>query len=389
MMRAIVEGEPLALTGAFADSMSYCLGCYACETACPAGVDYSALFEAARDAVEQAHPNRLKQFFLRHIFPSHSRLKALARILRLSQRTGILRYLQRSSWFKTLAPRLHTLLPFAPSISAQFSDESIAPIESPLNARRYRVSFLKGCIMNVAFADINRHSVDVLRANGCEVYTPKAQQCCGSLHAHNGDLATARKLAIHNIRAFDQALPLETTDAIVVNAAGCGALMKEYDHLLKDDPFWREKARLFSQKVKDISEFLAHIERVSPSHPVPAIATYHDACHLAHAQGITQEPRQLLEQIPELTLVPLPESTWCCGSAGIYNILNPETSLQLLARKMRHIQQTGASLVITGNPGCILQIQAGSVLFGPSPLTVKHPISVLHQAYFGQSATPR
>jgi glycolate oxidase iron-sulfur subunit len=386
MMRSIADGK-LDLEGDFSDSMGFCLGCYACETACPAGVDYSALFEAARSAVDTEAERRgdlprLKRPVLRGLFTSQRRLKALAKLLRFGERSGLQRFGVRSGLLGRLAPRLAALEPLAPSVSPVPSDRLIAEVERPAGGVTYRVQLLTGCVMNVAFADVNRQTADLLLAVGCEVHRAPAQECCGSLHGHNGDLETARALARTNIAAFDAALPLDDTDAIVVNAAGCGAFMKDYGHLLAADPVWAERAKAFALKVRDVSEFLYSVERPAPRHAVAVVATYHDACHLVHAQGISEGPRALLAEVPGLTLVPLPDATTCCGSAGIYNVLQPEASMEFLRWKMENVAQTGAALVVTGNPGCALQIAQGARLYGP-PVEVLHPVTVLHRAWIG------
>jgi len=386
MMRAAADGR-LELAGDFSDSMGFCLGCYACETACPAGVDYSALFEAARAAVDDDAERRgtlprFKRPLLRGLFLRKGRLKALARTIRLAEKSGLRRFGVRSGLLKKMAPRLAALEPMAPPISPVPSDRLIAAVERPAGDVKYRVQLLTGCVMNVSFADVNRQTADLLLAVGCEVHRAPAQECCGSLHGHNGDLETARRLARTNVAAFDAALPLAETDAIVVNAAGCGAFMKDYGHLLAADPLWAERAALFAAKVKDVSEFLATVERPTPKGRVDAVATYHDACHLVHAQGISEAPRALLAEVPGLTLVPLPDATTCCGSAGIYNVLQPEASAELLGWKMENVAKTGARMVITGNPGCALQIAAGARRLGPD-VEVLHPVTVLHRAWLG------
>jgi glycolate oxidase iron-sulfur subunit len=387
MMRAIADGR-LEMDASFEDSMGFCLGCYACETACPAGVDYSALFESARDAIEkqrseQGKPSFIKKLLLRRIFPYPRRLKMLARLLRLGRRTGIQGAVMRTGLLRRFAPQLAELEPLAPTISPKFSDQIIDEVEQPEDETRHRVALLTGCVMNVAFADINRKTADVLLANGCEVHRPPRQTCCGSLHGHNGDLDTARELARRNIAAFEEALPLAQLDAIVVNAAGCGAFMKEYGHVLADDAEWAERAATFSARVRDVSEYLWTIERRAPAHPVALSATYHDACHLIHGQRVVDQPRGLMAEIPGLALRPMGDVGRCCGSAGIYNILQPEAAMELCRMKMDAVRETGAEVVITGNPGCAIQIADGARRFGPE-VTVLHPVEVIHRAYFGE-----
>jgi glycolate oxidase iron-sulfur subunit len=237
------------------------------------------------------------------------------------------------------------------------------------------VALLTGCVQDIAYSNVNRDTVDVLLANGCEVVTPRTQVCCGSLMGHNGELRLARRLALQNLDAF----PIESIDAIIVNSAGCGSFMKRYGDLLPDDP----RARIWDEKVYDIHEWLVKIGLTLPRSDAPRAAlrvTYHEACHLVHGQKISQQPRELLRTIPGVELVELPEATWCCGSAGVYNITQPEMSMALLERKMKHIAATGAQVVATGNPGCIGQIRYGAQKFGLK-LEVAHPITLLARAY--------
>ncbi|MEI9895709.1 MAG: (Fe-S)-binding protein, partial [Chthoniobacter sp.] len=242
---------------------------------------------------------------------------------------------------------------------------------------------LTGCVQDLVYPHVNRDTVDVLLANGCEVVTPGAQYCCGSLHAHNGELTLARAMARKNIDDMERAAgSLEKLDAIITNAAGCGSHLKHYDDLLEHDPQYAERARLWSRKLKDIHEWLVQIGITPPpaESAAPLTATYHEACHLCHGQKITQQPRAVLKGIPGLKLVELPESTWCCGSAGIYNITQPEMSHQLLQRKLDHIEKTGAKIVATANPGCSVQLEAGARESEQS-LEIVHPITLLARAY--------
>jgi glycolate oxidase iron-sulfur subunit len=242
------------------------------------------------------------------------------------------------------------------------------------------VGMIPGCVQSLVFPDVNRDTVDCLLANGCEVFTPRGFACCGSLHGHNGDLETATALARRNIDLFQR----ETLDAIVINAAGCGSHLRHYDRLLAADPQYAERAREWSRKARDISEFLVEIGFRKPSgipHPASSVRlTYHEACHLCHGQKVSRQPREVLSAIPGVEPVELSEATWCCGSAGIYNITQPDMSKQLLERKMKNIRATGASVVASGNPGCTIQLQAGARQFGPE-IRVVHPVSLLAEAY--------
>ena len=244
-----------------------------------------------------------------------------------------------------------------------------------MDETKYKTAFLTGCLMNVMFADINKDTVDVLTACGCEVISPKNQVCCGSLHAHNGDFETAKKLAKKNLEIFGK----YNFDFLISNSAGCGAFMKEYGHVLKDDPKYAKAAEKFSDKVKDISEFITSIHPDIFNNIVDEEVTYHDACHLAHSQKIVKEPREMLNFIPGLKNKPLEESTWCCGSAGIYNIVRYEDSMKILERKMTNIKNTKAKIVLTGNPGCISQIKYGAEKFDVD-VEVLHPVSILKKS---------
>jgi glycolate oxidase iron-sulfur subunit len=254
---------------------------------------------------------------------------------------------------------------------------------------RRRVGMLTGCVQDLVYPHVNRDTVDVLLANGCEVLTPGAQHCCGSLHAHNGEVGLARVMARKNIEAMEQAAGgLENLDAIITNAAGCGSHLKHYDELLADDPRYARRARVWSEKLRDIHEWLVEIG-ITPPQPRKAEAatacgekpvTYHEACHLCHGQKISRAPREVLQKIPGLRLVEMPEATWCCGSAGIYNITQPEMSRELLRRKLANITRTGAATVASGNPGCSVQLEAGARESG-APFEVVHPITLLARAY--------
>jgi glycolate oxidase iron-sulfur subunit len=391
LMRNVAEGH-LEVTRAFGEEMYFCLGCLACETACPAGVNYALMFEEARADIEQAgvlrYPQRdlVRAVALRFIFAHPLVLRALGRVLRWYQVSG-LEWLVRTLRLTALLPRdLRELEPLTPRVRADFSDALIGAVESP-DKPRHRVGMLTGCVQDLIYSHVNRDTVDVLLANGCEVITPGAQHCCGSLHAHNGELTLARAMARKNIDAMEQAAgPLENLDAIITNAAGCGSHLKHYDELLADDPHYAERARRWSEKLQDIHEWLAKIGMVAPRESAAKkeaereAVTYHEACHLCHGQKITQQPRAVLERIPGLRLVELPEATWCCGSAGIYNITQPEMSHALLRRKLDNIAKTGAKVVATANPGCSVQLEAGARETGQA-LEIVHPITLLARAY--------
>jgi glycolate oxidase iron-sulfur subunit len=274
---------------------------------------------------------------------------------------------------------MHSLEGLTPSISKSFSSNELPLVLPPLGKHRFRVGFLTGCIMDVAFSDVNLDTVEVLRYHGCEVVIPRSQECCGSLHAHNGDRQTARRLAELNIAAFDD----ESLDAIVMNSSGCGAFMKEYGHLFADSPALAAKALRLSSKIKDITEFLDETGFFPTDVPNTAIAgkrvSYHDACHLVHTQKISSQPRRLIRKVRGITFHELPESTWCCGSAGIYNILRHEDSMKLLDRKIANIHSVAPEILVTGNPGCLLQIQHG-LRPGLQNVEVMHTATFLRHA---------
>jgi glycolate oxidase iron-sulfur subunit len=385
LMRAIAD-DRLEATKAFADEMYFCLGCLACMTACPAGVNYAELFEHARAEAERVgvlnNPRRnlIRGFTLRWLFMDLSRLQLLGRVMRLCQQLGIQTFIRRSGILKVLPKRLRELEAMTPQIQPKFSAELISPITPAHGTRRHRVAMLTGCAQDLIFSDVNRDTVEVLARNGCEVVTPPEQLCCGSLHAHNGEWALAQDLARKNIDQF----PPEQFDAIITNAAGCGSHLKHYSHLLHDDARYVKRAELWDAKVKDIHEWLAHIGIEAPrtNGTAPLSVTYHEACHLCHGQKITAQPRQVLRAIGNVKLTELPESMWCCGSAGVYNITQPEMANELLERKVKHIQSTGAQIVATGNPGCMLQVMNGCRSAGIN-VRIAHPVTLLAEAYRG------
>jgi glycolate oxidase iron-sulfur subunit len=382
LMRAIADGR-LDTTRTFGEEMYFCLGCLACVTACPAGVNYAELFEHARAEVESSGvlrtPRRtwLRAFAINWLFATVNRLQVAGLVLRLYQQLGVQTLVRRSGVLKLLPSRLQQLEAITPTIQPQFSAELINSATSPCGLKRYRVAMLTGCAQDLVFSDVNRDTVDVLARNGCEVITPPQQWCCGSLHAHNGEWNLAQGLARKQIDQF----PPEQFDAIISNAGGCGSHLKHYHKLLADDPLYSERAKLWDGKVKDIHEWLETIGIELPPRGQPdRVVTYHESCHLAHGQKITLQPRRLLAAIPGLKLVELPESSWCCGSAGIYNLIQPEMAGELLNRKLRHIRSTGATIVATGNPGCLLQLINGARSQGLR-LRVVHPITLLAEAY--------
>ncbi len=389
LMRAIAD-EEIDISKSFGDEMYYCLGCLACQTACPAGVDYAHLFEVARSEAEtsgvMSNPQRnlAHSLLLRGLFTRPRLLRFVGRLMWFYRASGIQAIFRNLQLNRLLPRRLQDLESQTPVVQARFSHQLIRPIETPpTNTARHRVGLLTGCVQDLVLPNVNRDTAEVLLANGCEVHTPAVQSCCGSLHGHNGEMDTARELARRQIDQFD----VDKLDAIITNAAGCGSHLKTYGRLLADDPAYADRARTWDRKLKDIHEWLAEIGFRPPTTELPsAKTTYHDACHLCHGQAITRQPREVLAAIPGLEMVELPESTWCCGSAGVYNITQPETSADLKKRKVDHILSTDATVVATANPGCHLQIAHGLRQAG-SQADVVHPISLLASAYRAEATT--
>ncbi len=382
LMRGIADGE-LEATRAFGEEMYFCLGCLACMTACPAGVNYAELFEHARAEVEQSgalqSPRRdlIRAFLLRGLFMDLNRLELAGRALRFYQQTGMQSLVRKTGVLNLLPQRLRELDAMTPDIQRNFSADIIEPFTPSIGPKRFRVAMLTGCAQDLIYSNVNRDTVEVLAQNGCEVITPRSQNCCGSIFAHTGEWTNAQILARRNIDQF----PPEKFDAIITNAGGCGSHLKHFAKLLADDPAYSDRARLWDQKVKDIHEWLVEIGFRAPNFGGEVTrVTYHESCHLCHGQKIVVQPRQLLRSIPNLELVELPESSWCCGSAGVYNLIQPEMADSLLKRKLAHIQATGATTVATANPGCLLQLINGAKQHGID-FRVVHPVTLLAEAY--------
>jgi len=382
MIKSLAEGR-MTLSDSTVRHLSLCLDCRACETVCPAGVPYGRLIEAAKAEIEQARPGGLGRRLFRWLnfglLLGHPRLLGLAASgARLYQASGLQCLVRKSGLVRLLPgtlPAWEALLPPVPARAERAAPPALTAAEG---ARRARVAMLTGCVQSVIFAAHNRATARVLAKNGFEVVVPEGQGCCGALNAHGGDHARALAMARRTIDAFEAA----RAEAIVVNTSGCGAHMKAYGHLLADDPAYAERARRFAASVRDLAEILAQEPLRGPLAPVALKCTYHDPCHVVHGQKIKSEPRKLLAQIPGLRVVELTESDWCCGSAGIYNLTEPEMATRLLHRKVSHVLASGAEAVVTANPGCILQIQAGLGAHG-SAVPVMHLVEVLDRAYGG------
>ncbi|RFC49308.1 MAG: glycolate oxidase iron-sulfur subunit [Verrucomicrobia bacterium] len=386
LMRAVADGRFEAGQD-LAREMNYCLGCLACTTACPAGVDYGTMFETARAETEANHSSGgpMRRFYrwlvLEQIFLFPRRLRLVGWLLRTYQRTGLADWVRRLKLPYLLGRKIGDLEPQAPGMESPFSDGCIAEVEVPPAGIpvRGRVGLLSGCIQSLAFGSVNRATADVLLANGWEVVTPRLQSCCGSLHAHNGAPELARRAA----KALMERFELDGLDAIITNAGGCGSHLKHYAGLFAEGDL-ATKARAWDAKVKDIHEFLVGTGFRKPrnlaAESESVRLTYHESCHLSHGQGIRNPPREILRALPGFQLVELPESDLCCGSAGIYNILQPEESQRLLERKTGRIAGTAAELVATANPGCHLQLARG-LQQRDLPVQVVQPVVLLAEAY--------
>lgn len=410
LIKGMADGR-IEPTEAVLDHLDLCLDCQACETACPSGVVYHELIEATRAHFNESPPpnskkrrgfsDRFVDFMFYKVFPYPRRLKFSLLPPRLMQKVGLWGLVNAIA--KRLPARLHKmhqmLPPRGPLWEQSLTDHYPADKTNCDNGKpRATIALLAGCVGSVLFQHVNRKTIRLLQHSGCDVIVPRSQGCCGAIHHHGGHEEQAKEFARNNIDAFigppDSAYNGLTPtiarrpDYIVTNIAGCGAALKDYASLLRDDNKYRDAAKKFEDKVRDISEILVEFPPPKPTHSFatasgkPATATYHDACHLAHAQRVTNPPRQLLSWLDGLNIIPLPESDMCCGAAGTYNLSQPDMAMQLAERKIQHIQSTGASLCITGNVGCAMQIQSEAARLGVE-LIVKHPVEVLYDGCFG------
>ncbi|HUF91064.1 MAG TPA: heterodisulfide reductase-related iron-sulfur binding cluster [Candidatus Limnocylindria bacterium] len=380
LIKSLAEGR-IGLTDSTVDHLSLCLDCRACETVCPAGVPYGQLIEAAKAEIERQRPGGVARRSFRWmnfgVLLGHRRWLGLAAAgLRMYQASGLQALVRGSGLLRLLPATARAWEALTPAMPAHAERAPLPEVTAAAPPRRGRVAMLTGCVQSVVFGAHNRATARILARNGYEVLAPRAQECCGALNAHGGDHARALHMARATIEVFERS----PVDAIIVNTSGCGAHMKNYGLLLAGDPAWAERARRFAALVQDVSEFLARAPLRGPLLPVDLTVTYHDPCHVVHGQKISKQPRQLLAQIPGLTVVELPESDWCCGSAGLYNLTQPEMAARLLARKVRHVESTRAQAVVTANPGCILQIEAGLRATG-APVAVLHIVEILDRAY--------
>ncbi len=395
LIKSVAEGR-LEINDTFINEISYCLDCQACETACPAGVKYGTIVEAAREEVsrkelEPFKTRLIRRFGLNLIIANQPLLKIVAKFIYFYQNTGLRDFLHKIGFFKILGTGLEKADQLSPAISKRFSSDVMDEVYSPAGTVRYRVLLPLGCLMDVAFADIHSDTLNVLLQHGCEVIIPRHQGCCGSLHAHNGEQKKGVQLARKTWEQFNRF----DFDYIVSNSAGCGAYMKEYGHILSEtqspddgETLSAESSPLatryspteFSAKVKDLSEFLAETGFMAENYEFPGTVTYHDACHLAHTQKVTKQPRDIIKSVKNVKYTELDEASWCCGSAGIYNVSRYDDALKFLVRKMDNLDKTNSDVVVMANPGCMGQIQHGTEKFN-QPMEVLHLATFLNRAY--------
>jgi glycolate oxidase iron-sulfur subunit len=378
LIKAVSEGRLDIRDQTFQEEMNLCLNCRACEAVCPSGVRYGELVESARAQIAALDPppviRRVVQAVVfEGVFASPKRYRAAGAALRLYQRTGVQELARKSGVLSMLGMEAQERM--LPEMSERFLTPG-AEHWPAQGQRRGTVALLAGCIMSTAYAEIHRATARVLARNGFDVIVPRGQGCCGALAVHAGDFKRGRRLAKSNIDAFD----LPDVDAVLSNAAGCGAAMREYDFLLRNDSTYSQRAKRFTESVQDVTEFFVNAGLTSTPGALDVTVTYQEPCHLAHAQRVTLQPRQLLNAIPGLKLVEMAESALCCGSAGVYNVLQPEMSNALLERKLRNAEVTEAHIIVTANPGCLLQLQAG-LQRRAKHTEVLHIMTLLDRAY--------
>lgn len=385
LMRAVTDGR-LELTDTVKHHLDLCLDCRSCETACPSGVQYGRLIEPFRVEMQQAAANAtgktpggwFQHWVLYGMFPYPNRLKLALAPVRVMQQLGLDRLAERWGLHNLLPEKLRRMHRLLPPLRRR---EPPLPDRLPaIGPKRATVALFTGCVADAIFHHVNWATARVLQHNGCEVVIPKSQVCCGAIHYHSGAGGPALQLARHNAQAF----PLDAVDAVIINVAGCGSMLKDYGHMAHElaagDPAVEEQLHKFAHKVKDVSEFLSSLGPIPPTGEVKRTAAYHDACHLAHAQRIREQPRELLSLVPGLKLVPLPESDICCGAAGSYNLTEGEMADRLAARKLRNILLTGADTLVSANAGCTLQIQA-ALRQSAHDVWVAHPMEILDRSY--------
>jgi glycolate oxidase iron-sulfur subunit len=376
LIKAVAEGK-LNVDEHFAEPVFSCLDCRACTTACPVDIDVGGLIEEARGQIRQAIPlngwkGAVNKFFLHGVFPHHNRLRSLGGLLRFYQKSGMQKVVKKTKLIHIIPQHLAEMESIMPEVKVSVRKKFPSEIKAK-GETKHKVAMLTGCVMDVFFSDINESTINVLTRNGNDVSIPKNQTCCGALHVHAGDREMGRKLAKQNIEAF------ENVEKVIVNAAGCGCMMKEYAELFRDEPEWKVRAKEFEEKVVDISKYLHDTGYEKPKAMMNTRITYHDACHLAHGQGIRKEPREILLDIPGVEMVQMPNADRCCGSAGIYNITNPEMADAVLKSKMENVPED-VEMISMGNPGCMMQMALGVQKYGRNQKIV-HTVQLLDWAY--------
>jgi glycolate oxidase iron-sulfur subunit len=384
LMDAINEGE-IALNTATVQHFDSCLGCLACVSTCPSGVQYDKLISATRHQVERNYSRSLPDTLIRKLifslFPNPDLLRLFLFPLLVYQKLGLPKLIRATGLLEKVSPRLAAMESILPKITVKTFQDNLPDVIPAQGEKRYRVGVILGCVQRLFFSPVNEATVRVLTANGCEVVIPKSQGCCAALPEHQGQTEQAQSLAKQMIDSFADT----DVDFIIINAAGCGHTLKEYGHILKDDPEYREKAQAFAAQVKDAQEFLIHVgltAKLSPLTDKPVNLVYQDACHLLHGQKISVQPRQLLRQIPGVTLKEPLDAALCCGSAGVYNMLQPEVAEELGQQKVQNLLNTGAELIASANPGCSLQIAKHLQLQGKT-ISVMHPMELLDYSIRG------
>src|SRR5216683_4458415 len=374
--------EDLAAKQECVSAFDGCLGCMACMTACPSGVDYGKLIEATRAQIERkterSRGEKLHRRFMFETFTRPERLRRMRLPLLVYQKSGLQAVVRELGLLKLLPKKIQAMEALLPKLGRR---EAVAEVTPAVGTKRRRVGLLLGCVQREFFSEVNAATARVLAAEGCEVVAPHEQPCCGALLMHAGEEAAAVELAKRTIDAFERA----NVETVVTNAAGCGSNVKEYGHLLKDDPDYADRARIFAAKCKDISEILADLEPRAKRRPLKLRVAFHDSCHLQHAQGIRLQPRALLSSIPGLELAEIPEAAICCGSAGIFNLVQPDAAKELGDRKAELIAPLKADVVATGNPGCLIQLQASLERHGRK-IPVVHTIQLLDASIRGESS---
>jgi glycolate oxidase iron-sulfur subunit len=386
LMDAINKGE-VPFSDTAVEHFDSCLGCLACTTSCPSGVQYDQLIAAVRPQVKRNHERSLPQKLIRslifQLFPYPDRIRLLLTPLGLYQKLGVSKLVQGSGLLQRLSPNLAAMESLLPKVTAQSFRDNLPEVIPAQGQPRYRVGMILGCVQRVFFSDVNEATARVLSANGCEIVIPRGQGCCSALPAHQGEEAQAQALARQMIDAFEDT----DVDYIIINAAGCGHTLKEYGHILQDDAAYRDRAQAFSARVRDVQEFLAEVGLTAPLHPLtkgPLPVVYQDACHLLHGQKISVQPRQILKQIPHVQIREPIDAALCCGSAGVYNMLQPTVAEELGQMKAQNLVNTGAKLIASPNPGCALQILKHLEKQGQS-MSLMHPMELLDRSIRGET----